>query len=106
MTSALEEQLFGTPDPQEVTVVRPEKTRAELIGLLVGMLVGFFVRAGLVSWGSTMVEMVPDWSYVESMFVVLLANWLFLRSPKYNFWSKGWADRRAAVLEQLKKGKK
>lgn len=94
------------PDPQEVVIVRPSKTWSEALWFLVGSLAGFFIRAGLISWAAAHVEMVPDWGYVESMFVALLASWIFYHAGDYNVWSKGWSSRLGAARDLFAKDKK
>ena len=72
----------------EVTIVRPETSWPEALGGLLGAILSLFIRGGLIAWGASEVSVIPDWGYIESVFVALLGTWIFHAPSNYRYWTK------------------
>jgi len=92
-------RLASLQDPSEVVVVRPKVTAPDFFGTAVSALIGVFARGGLVSWAAGHVGAVPDFGYVESVFLVLLVGWL-LPGSHGRGWTRPWNQRIRAEYDR------
>lgn len=96
---------LNRPDPSEVVIVRPDVDWTDFVGSIISSLIIAFTRGGLICWAATHVSFVPDFGYWESVWIGLLAAWIFHPwSSDYRLWTKAWSKRRAAARDLFKKG--
>jgi len=93
-------RLKGIPDPSEVVVVRPKFTWSGTFGTLVGTAVALLIRGAIVSWAATKVEIIPDFGYVEAVFLCLFTTHLLHWGGRSGSWTRGWPQRARGAYDR------
>ena len=92
-------RLKSIPEPQEVVVVRAKVSPSNLFATFVVGVVAVLIRGGLVSWAATHVEVVPDFGYVEAVFVCLFVGWV-VPTSRATSWTRPWAERARGAYDR------